>query len=108
MAFRNPIEAGPDDVLAARQAEYAHLETFLDRHTTLPLTEVRAMKETVGDAVRKTEAKLGEGLVEAQLLLTRCVRAAELLELDVLNHLTEARTRVGYVQSVLAERRGEQ
>lgn len=87
--------------LDGRLASLEHLETFLERHTTLPLGGIRM------DAVEaRLEKKLFENLHEAERFLCGAVRAAEMLERDA-GELRFLHHRIQQIQAEELERREE-
>lgn len=88
--------------LDGRIAALEHMEKFLERHTTLPLGDVR-MEATVA----RIEKQHFEGLAEVEQRLTGLIRSGELLgketgELRFLQH------RVREIQAEEIEARGEE
>lgn len=98
------VGASPDrPSIQAEIAALEHVELAVDRHTTLPTSELRKEID-----VLKIEERLAANLDDALRLLKGAFRAADLLRIDVLGDLHEAERRVIAVQSELARQRGSE
>lgn len=93
----------PRDI-AGEVAALEHLEVFVERHTTLPTSELRKDID-----VLKIEGQMAGNIDDALRHILGASRGAKLLgRRSVLADLQEAEVRLRDVQAELARRRGEQ
>lgn len=88
--------------IAAEIAALEHLEVAVERHTTLPTSELRKEID-----VLRIEEKLAANVDDALRLIIGAERAAKLLGGEGLRDLGEAKVHLLDVQAGMARRRGE-